>query len=181
MKYNPSSATRWRTIRSQLGSPGRARELTQGWLELLATLEEKLCAVTGMAAATLQPAAGAAGVDWPVVDARLSQRERRSATSYLDSRLGHERTRVGDPRGYEVTTVPSMTVPRRPRELKASLARRRRHHVDQSEHARMFEEEITEIAAAVHEVGGLLYYDGANLNAILVPCDRATWVSTSCT
>ncbi len=31
----------------------------------------------------------------------------------------------------------------------------------------LFEEEIVEIAAAVHEVGGLLYYDGANLNAIL--------------
>jgi glycine dehydrogenase subunit 2 len=31
----------------------------------------------------------------------------------------------------------------------------------------LFEEEITEIAAAVHDVGGLLYYDGANLNAIL--------------
>jgi len=31
----------------------------------------------------------------------------------------------------------------------------------------LFEEEITEIAAAVHECGGLLYYDGANLNAIL--------------
>ena len=31
----------------------------------------------------------------------------------------------------------------------------------------LFEEEIAEIAAAVHDVGGLLYYDGANLNAIL--------------
>ena len=31
----------------------------------------------------------------------------------------------------------------------------------------LFEEEITEMAAAVHDVGGLLYYDGANLNAIL--------------
>ena len=31
----------------------------------------------------------------------------------------------------------------------------------------LFEEDIAEIAAAVHEVGGLLYYDGANLNAIL--------------
>jgi glycine dehydrogenase subunit 2 len=31
----------------------------------------------------------------------------------------------------------------------------------------LFEEEITEIAKAVHDVGGLLYYDGANLNAIL--------------
>ena len=31
----------------------------------------------------------------------------------------------------------------------------------------LFEEDIAEIAAAVHAVGGLLYYDGANLNAIL--------------
>jgi glycine dehydrogenase subunit 2 len=31
----------------------------------------------------------------------------------------------------------------------------------------LFEEEIIEIATAVHDVGGLLYYDGANLNAIL--------------
>src|SRR5213078_4984552 len=31
----------------------------------------------------------------------------------------------------------------------------------------LFEEDIVEIAAAVHEVGGLLYYDGANLNAIM--------------
>ena len=33
--------------------------------------------------------------------------------------------------------------------------------------AGLFEEDIAEIAAAIHEVGGLLYYDGANLNAIL--------------
>src|SRR5258708_39733130 len=31
----------------------------------------------------------------------------------------------------------------------------------------LFEEDIAEIARAVHQVGGLLYYDGANLNAIL--------------
>jgi glycine dehydrogenase subunit 2 len=31
----------------------------------------------------------------------------------------------------------------------------------------LFEEDIAAIAAAVHKVGGLLYYDGANLNAIL--------------
>jgi len=35
----------------------------------------------------------------------------------------------------------------------------------------LFEEEIIDIARAVHDVGGLLYYDGANLNAILVRCD----------
>ncbi len=41
--------------------PGVPASLSQGWLEVLVTLEDKLCAITGMAAATLQPAAGAAG------------------------------------------------------------------------------------------------------------------------
>jgi len=45
----------------------------------------------------------------------------------------------------------------------------------------LFEEDIAEVAEAVHEVGGLLYYDGANLNAILGSYARATWASTSST
>ena len=45
----------------------------------------------------------------------------------------------------------------------------------------VFERSIAKIAKLVHEAGGLLYYDGANLNAILVKCGRATWASTSST
>jgi aminomethyltransferase len=41
--------------------PPRRPRCTQGWLQLLVELEEQLCEITGMAAATLQPAAGAAG------------------------------------------------------------------------------------------------------------------------
>ena len=41
--------------------PAAPASLTQGWLALLVELEETLCEITGMAAATLQPAAGAAG------------------------------------------------------------------------------------------------------------------------
>ena len=62
MKYNPKFCD---AVANDPGlnsvHPGAPAELTQGWLDLLVTLEEKLCAVTGMAAATLQPAAGAAG------------------------------------------------------------------------------------------------------------------------
>jgi len=36
----------------------------------------------------------------------------------------------------------------------------------------LFEEEITEIAAAVHEVGGLLYYEARISTRFWVPCDR---------
>ena len=45
----------------------------------------------------------------------------------------------------------------------------------------LFEEDIAAIAAAVHEVGGLLYYDGANLNAIVGVVRPGTWASTSST
>ena len=41
--------------------PASPPSLSQGWLELLCDLGRELCAVTGMHAATLQPAAGAAG------------------------------------------------------------------------------------------------------------------------
>ncbi|HEY5010473.1 MAG TPA: aminomethyl-transferring glycine dehydrogenase subunit GcvPB, partial [Acidimicrobiales bacterium] len=62
MKYNPKFCD---AVANDPGlntvHPGAPAELTQGWLEILATLEEKLCAITGMTAATLQPAAGAAG------------------------------------------------------------------------------------------------------------------------
>ena len=62
MKYNPKFCD---AVAADPGlnsvHPGAPAELTQGWLELLVTLEEKLCVITGMSAATLQPAAGAHG------------------------------------------------------------------------------------------------------------------------
>ena len=45
----------------------------------------------------------------------------------------------------------------------------------------LFEDHIHEIAAAVHAAGGLMYYDGANANALMGNAGRATWASTSCT
>ena len=62
MKYNPKFCD---AVAGDPGlntvHPGTPAELTQGWLELLVNLEEKLSVITGMEAATLQPAAGAAG------------------------------------------------------------------------------------------------------------------------
>ena len=46
----------------------------------------------------------------------------------------------------------------------------------------LFEPGIEEIERIVHGVGATLYYDGANLNAIMgISPPRATWASTSCT
>ena len=172
MKYNPKFCD---AVAADPGlntvHPAAPASLTQGWLELLVTLEERLCAVTGMAAATLQPAAGAAG----------------ELTGLLLIRAYH--TANGDPRkrilipdsahgtnpasvtlgGYEVTTIPSgenglvdLAA------LKAALGPDVAGiMLTNPNTAGLFEEEIAEIADAVHGVGGLLYYDGANLNAIL--------------
>jgi glycine dehydrogenase subunit 2 len=172
MKYNPKICDAVATIAGLTDvHPAVPASCSQGWLRLLVELEGQLCRITGMAAATLQPAAGAAG----------------ELTGLLLMRAWHERH--GGPRhkviipdsahgtnpasvtlgGYQVVTVPSDD--RGCVDLAALRA-----VLDEDVAGIMltnpntlglFEEEILAIAEAVHEVGGLLYYDGANLNAIL--------------
>ncbi len=172
MKYNPKLADDVSALPGLYGAhPAAPPSLTQGWLELLVDLEAALCEITGMKAATLQPAAGAAG----------------ELTGLLLMRAWHEAT--GDARrrvvipdsahgtnpasvtlgGYEVATVPSDE-----RGCVDLAALRRVLDTDVAgimltnpNTLGLFEEDIVEIASAVHSVGGLLYYDGANLNAIL--------------
>ncbi len=172
MKYNPKFADAIAGDPGLAGvHPGTPAALAQGWLELLVTLEERLCALTGMAAATLQPAAGAAGE----LTGLLLMR------AYHDAR-GEDRQRVIIPDsahgtnpasvtlgGYDVTTVASND-----RGLVDLDALRAALGPDVAgimltnpNTVGLFEEQITDIATAVHDVGGLLYYDGANLNAIV--------------
>ncbi|RMG49208.1 MAG: glycine dehydrogenase subunit 2 [Acidobacteria bacterium] len=151
--------------------PYTPEDLSQGSLEVLKQLEELLCEITGMAAGTLQPAAGAHG----------------ELTGMMIIRAWHEAR--GDPRrkvlvpdsahgtnpasaalcGYEVVTVKSNE--RGLTDLDA-LRRATDEHVaalmlTNPNTLGLFEENILEIAAIIHEVGGLVYMDGANMNALL--------------
>ena len=172
MKYNPKICD------AVAGLPGLANvhpaappSCTQGWLELLVELEAALCEITGMAAATLQPAAGAAGELTGLLLMRAwheAQGRQRRTVVIPDSAHGTNPASV-TLGGYETVTVPSDD--RGCVDLAALRA-----VLDEDVAGIMltnpntlglFEEQIVEIAAAVHEVGGLLYYDGANLNAIL--------------
>jgi glycine dehydrogenase subunit 2 len=140
-------------------------------LALMVELEETLCEITGMAAATLQPAAGAAGeLTGLLLMAAYHEAhdEHRRRILIPDSAHGTNpaSATLG---GYEVTTVPTDG-----RGLVDLAALKEALDTDVAgimltnpNTAGLFEEEIDAIAAAVHEVGGLLYYDGANLNAIL--------------
>jgi glycine dehydrogenase subunit 2 len=174
MKYNPKLCDD-AVARPGLAAvhPAAPASLTQGWMQLLADLELALCRVTGMAAATLQPPAGAAGeltglLLMRAFHASTGEDERRRRILIPDSAHGTNPASV-TLGGYEVTQVPSDD--RGCVDLEALRAR-----LDDDVAGIMltnpntlglFEEDIVAMASAVHGVGGLLYYDGANLNAIL--------------
>jgi glycine dehydrogenase subunit 2 len=173
MKYNPKVCDEVASLSGLTGAhPGAPASQMQGWLELLVSLEEALCEVTGMAAATLQPAAGAAGELTGLMLMRAwhasHDGSRRRRVIIPDSAHGTNPASVALG-GYEVTTVPSdargcVDVSALRAVLDDSVAG---IMLTNPNTLGLFEEDIASIAAAVHEVGGLLYYDGANLNAIL--------------
>ncbi len=110
MKYNPKA---FDEIASMHGladvHPATPPALSQGWLELLCDLERELCEVTGMHAATLQPAAGAAGELTGLLLMRAyhdANGESRRKVIIPDSAHGTNPASV-TLGGYEVVTVPS--------------------------------------------------------------------------
>ena len=172
MKYNPKVCDEVAALPGLAGvHPAAPASLTQGWLSLLVLLEDALCRITGMSGATLQPAAGAAGELTGLLLMRAwhtDHGDNRTRVIIPDSAHGTNPASV-TLGGYEVTTVPSDA-----RGCVDLAALRAALGPDVAgimltnpNTLGLFEEDITAIAAAVHECGGLLYYDGANLNAIL--------------
>ncbi len=172
MKYNPKLFDTVAALPGLAGvHPAAPASLSQGWLALLVELEYVLCEITGMAAATLQPAAGAAGELCGLLLMRAwheAQGSVRHKVVIPDSAHGTNPASV-TLGGYDVVTVPS---DERGCVDMAALVDVLDEDVagimlTNPNTLGLFEEDIAAIAAAVHDVGGLLYYDGANLNAIL--------------
>ena len=172
MKYNPKLCDDAASLPGLTNvHPAAPAAFTQGWMELLSDLADALCAITGMSACTLQPPAGAAGELTGLLLMRAwheAQGRQRRKIIIPDSAHGTNPASV-TLGGYQTVTVPSdergcvdLAVLRE--QLDEDVAG---IMLTNPNTLGLFEEEITEIAAAVHEVGGLLYYDGANLNAIL--------------
>jgi len=172
MKYNPKVCDEVAALAGLTGvHPAVPAEHAQGWLELLWGLAADLCDVTGMQAATLQPPAGASGELTGLLLVRSwheSQGRKPSTVLIPDSAHGTNPASVSLA-GYRAVSVPSDD-----RGLVSPDVLR--GYLDEDVAAMMltnpntlglFEEDIAEVAAMVHEVGGLMYYDGANLNAIM--------------
>ena len=142
----------------------------QGTLELLAALEDQLVELTGLDAATFQPAAGAQGELTGLMLIRAYHEDRGDARRTVvvpDSAHGTNPASAAMC-GYDVVTVPSGrdglvdvdALEGLVDEQTAGLMLTNPNTVG------LFELEIERIAAALHRVGALLYYDGANFNAI---------------
>jgi glycine dehydrogenase subunit 2 len=172
MKYNPRVAERVAAL------PGFARlhpaqpaEQVQGLLEVLVELEAGITALTGMAAATLQPAAGASGELTGllvIAAAHEAAGDRRRRVIIPDQAHGTNPASVRLA-GYEVAEVPSdaeglVDLGALDKLLDTDVAALM---LTNPNTLGLFDRNITEIARMLHGVGAKLYYDGANLNAIV--------------
>jgi glycine dehydrogenase subunit 2 len=173
MKYNPKVDDDMAKLPGFAGlHPYQPPESTQGALRLLAALEAALAEITGFAAVTLQPSAGAHGelTGMLVIRAHhLAQGDTARRRVLVPDSAHGTNPATAAMCGYETVTVPS--------DARGNVDLAALHRaLDRDVAALMltapstlglFDEQMREIAAAVHGVGALLYGDGANLNALL--------------
>lgn len=176
MKYNPK-------VNEQVAAfpgftdlhPFQPESTAQGILELMYRLTELLCEITGMDGGTLQPYAGAQG---EFTGMKLFQRwfgsrgdSERSILLVPDSAHGTNPASAHIA-GFEVKEIPSdhrgmVSLEAIEPYLNGKLAG---IMMTNPNTLGLFEKDIKDISDSIHRVGGLLYYDGANLNAVMGKC-----------
>jgi glycine dehydrogenase subunit 2 len=175
MKYNPKINERAARMPgfAQLHPASHEGKL-QGALALLHALERALCEITGLYRATLQPAAGAHGELAGLMMIRAYHHDRgRHPSKVLIPDSAHGTNPASCTlNGFE--TVPLKTGPRGTIELDAVKQAVAAHKdnlaaimITNPSTLGLFEENIADIAELVHQAGGMVYMDGANLNALL--------------
>jgi len=172
MKYNPKINEEIAELEgfSHL-HPFQQETHVQGAMELLYNLECFLCEITGMDRATLQPAAGAHGelTGMMMIRAYFKNRgEQRDKVIVPDTAHGTNPASV-NMCGFEVVPVKSNQDGMVGKDSIKSLMDRRVAAVmlTNPNTLGIFESNIKEISDMVHEKGGLVYCDGANLNALM--------------
>jgi glycine dehydrogenase subunit 2 len=178
MKYNPKTNER------QASLPGIAQahpllptDLCQGMLQLILDLEDQLKEITGMAAVSLQPAAGAQGeLTGMLIFHAFHARQGKPRSKILIPDTAHGTNPASAVLcGFRSVPVPSgsdgimdpHTVADLMDEDTAGIM------VTNPNTLGLFENNIQAVAETVHAKGGLVYADGANMNAILDVVDMA--------
>ena len=172
MKYNPKRNER---IAAMAGladlHPYQPEESLQGMLQLLFELQEMLVEISGLDVVSLQPAAGAQGELAALMMAAAYYRqrgERRTKVLTPDSSHGTNPASAAMA-GFDAVTVNSngngcvdMD------DLRSKLDEQTAvFMITNPNTLGLFDQQVAEIADVVHGAGGLIYLDGANMNAIL--------------
>ncbi len=173
MKYNPRACNQFAMLPEFLGRHPLAPDaVSQGFLECMFELQEMLKEVTGMKGVSLTPMAGAQGEFAGVAMIRAYHRARgdleRNEIIVPDAAHGTNPA-TATMCGCVVIEIPSLSNGDIDVDaLKQSLGPKTAGiMLTNPSTLGVFERRIQEVAKLVHEAGGLLYYDGANLNAIL--------------
>jgi glycine dehydrogenase subunit 2 len=174
MKYNPKVSQRAvRNPKFSLAHPYLPTEASQGLLEILFDLQSMLCEITGMRRFSLLPAAGAQGeyVGALMIKSWIKNKgeeETRNEMLVPDSAHGTNPSSAAMA-GFKVVKVPSNEDGIVGIEAVESLASKRTAGIMLTvpNTLGLFERNIVEVAGIIHDAGGLLYYDGANMNALL--------------
>lgn len=173
MKYNPRINEEIASLRGFTDvHPLQAAHTVKGCTQVLNLCEKYLCEVTGMDAMTFQPAAGAHGEFTALLLVRAYHRSRgdmkRTKIIVPDSAHGTNPASAVMA-GFSIVNIPSgadglvdLSA------LKAAVGPDTAGlMLTNPNTVGLFEKNIRQISAIVHEAGGLVYYDGANLNAVM--------------
>ena len=171
MKYNPKVNELLASLDGFNIHPNVSDDMAQGALKLMYNLQSSLLKITGMDAITLKPSAGAHGEMTGMMIIR----------KYFDS-IGEKRTKVIIPdsahgtnpasakmSGFDIVEIKSnekgqVDIDALKRVLDRDVAA---IMMTNPNTLGIFEENVEEISRLMHENGSLLYYDGANFNAIM--------------
>lgn len=171
MKYNPKVNELLASLDGFNIHPNVSDDMAQGALKLMYNLQSSLLKITGMDAITLKPSAGAHGEMTGMMIIR----------KYFDS-IGEKRTKVIIPdsahgtnpasakmSGFDIVEIKSNEKGQVDIDALKSVLDRDVAAIMMTNPNTLgiFEENVEEISRLMHENGSLLYYDGANFNAIM--------------
>jgi glycine dehydrogenase subunit 2 len=176
MKYNPKMNEEIARLPGFCDlHPLQDMRSAQGALTVMAQLEDALCEIAGMDAFSLQPAAGAQG-EWTALRMIRAYHLKngdinRDCVLVADSAHGTNPASAAMA-GFKVKSVPSGPDERLDLQALSRLAGRDTAALmlTNPNTLGIFEKDIAAIGEIIHQAGGLLYYDGANLNAVMGIC-----------
>jgi glycine dehydrogenase subunit 2 len=156
--------------------PAQSEDSTQGILEILFNLKKYFLDVTGMDDATLQPAAGAHG-EWTGIMLMRAYHKDRGELDRRTEVVIPDSAHGTNPASAHMAGFKTVEIPSGPdgcvnlEALNAAVGPQTAGLMLTNPNTiGVFENQISEISRVVHDAGGLMYYDGANLNAIMGWC-----------